>query len=89
MNNVYQKLVGLLLDALPEVAKEDCFALHGGTAINLFVRNIPRLQSVKKTLAGINDAVIRIKGRIESLRSSIRVRHKSQICKLQIDDRES
>ena len=43
MNNSYQKQVGLLLDVLPEVAKEDCFAMHGGTAINLFVRNMPRL----------------------------------------------
>lgn len=39
----YKKQVGLLLDVLPEVAKEPCFALHGGTAINLFVRNMPRL----------------------------------------------
>ena len=43
LNSAYQKQVRLLLDVLPEVAKEDCFALHGGTAINLFVRNMPRL----------------------------------------------
>ncbi|MCF0075739.1 nucleotidyl transferase AbiEii/AbiGii toxin family protein [Dyadobacter sp. CY261] len=42
-NRIYKRQVGLLLDVLPEVAKEDCFALHGGTAINLFVRNMPRL----------------------------------------------
>lgn len=35
--------VVLLLDVLPYVAKESCFALKGGTAINLFVRNFPRL----------------------------------------------
>jgi len=28
---------------LPEVAKETCFTMHGGTAINLFVRDMPRL----------------------------------------------
>ena len=33
----------LLLDVLPEVAKEACFAMYGGTAINLFVRDMPRL----------------------------------------------
>ncbi len=33
----------LLLQVLPYVAKENNFALKGGTAINLFVRNIPRL----------------------------------------------
>lgn len=44
MNEAYKKQVGLLLDVLPEVAKEECFAMHGGTAINLFVRDMPRLQ---------------------------------------------
>ena len=39
----YESQVALLLKVLPEVAKEDCFALHGGTAINLFVRELPRL----------------------------------------------
>ncbi len=34
MNNTYHKQVGLLLSVLPEMAKESCFALHGGTAIN-------------------------------------------------------
>ena len=35
--------VELLLRVLPLVAKEEVFALKGGTAINLFVRNMPRL----------------------------------------------
>lgn len=35
--------VVLLLDVLPYIAKESCFALKGGTAINLFVRDFPRL----------------------------------------------
>lgn len=39
----YKQQVSLLLSVLPEVAKESCFALHGGTAINLFVRDMPRL----------------------------------------------
>jgi hypothetical protein len=34
-NETYKRQVGLLLNVLPEVAKETCFALHGGTAINL------------------------------------------------------
>jgi predicted nucleotidyltransferase component of viral defense system len=28
---------------LPQVAKQTCFALKGGTAINLFIRDMPRL----------------------------------------------
>ncbi len=43
MNDGYKNQVSLLLSALPEVAKESCFALHGGTAINLFIRDMPRL----------------------------------------------
>ena len=43
MNNAYKQQVRLLLGVLPEVAKESCLAMHGGTAINLFVREMPRL----------------------------------------------
>ena len=38
----YRKQVELLLRALPHVAEEKDFALEGGTAINLFVRNFRR-----------------------------------------------
>ena len=37
------KQVELLLRTLPYIAAEKCFALKGGTAINLFVRDMPRL----------------------------------------------
>lgn len=39
----YRKQVALLVRTLPLVATETCFALKGGTAINLFIRDIPRL----------------------------------------------
>ncbi len=39
----YKRQVDLLLSVLPEVAKQEMFAVHGGTAINLFKRDIPRL----------------------------------------------
>lgn len=42
-NNPYYHQVALLLRVLPFVAEERCFALKGGTAINLFVRDFPRL----------------------------------------------
>lgn len=41
--DLYKNQVKLLLDVIPIVANEEVFALHGGTAINLFVRNMPRL----------------------------------------------
>ncbi len=43
MREYYQKQVGLLLDVLPIVNKSTVFALKGGTAINFFFRNCPRL----------------------------------------------
>jgi len=43
MNQHYKDQVALLLSVLPEVAKEKDLAIHGGTAINLFVRDLPRL----------------------------------------------
>ena len=39
----YKDQVKLLLDILPVVAKRRCFALKGGTALNLFIWDMPRL----------------------------------------------
>ena len=39
----YFDQVRLLLSVLPDIAREDVFALEGGTAINLFYRDMPRL----------------------------------------------
>ena len=39
----YAAQVGLLVSAIPIVADEPDFALKGGTAINLFCRDMPRL----------------------------------------------
>jgi len=73
----YQNQVTLLLNVLPVVAKEEAFALHGGTVINLFVRNMPRLSvdidltylpldsgNREAALQGIFDALERIKANL-------------------------
>jgi len=39
----YRRQVQLLVRALPFVAAEPCFAMKEGTAINLFIRDLPRL----------------------------------------------
>lgn len=39
----YEAQVRLLIRCLPEIGRHPCFALKGGTAINLFVRNMPRV----------------------------------------------
>ena len=40
---IYQNQVALLIETLPVLNQFDCFALKGGTAINLFFQNMPRL----------------------------------------------
>ena len=43
MDESFVQTVRLLLRAVPEVFSNDIFAMKGGTAINLFVRDMPRL----------------------------------------------
>jgi hypothetical protein len=43
MHERYVEQVRLLMRALPSIAEEKVFALKGGSAINLFYRNMPRL----------------------------------------------
>ncbi len=42
-DEMFRRQTALLVRTLPFVADENCFALKGGTAINLFVRDMPRL----------------------------------------------
>ena len=57
----YFKRVQLLVRVLSYVATHDCFALKGGTAINLFVRDMPRLS------VDIDLVYVPIKERVVSL----------------------
>ena len=42
-NSPFSEQARLMVALLPQVAKQTCFALKGGTAINLFIRDMPRL----------------------------------------------
>lgn len=96
----YKSQVALLLNVLPEVAKEECFALHGGTAINLFVREMPRL-SVDIDLTyiplddraiafqNVNRALARIKGSIKAIVPNAKVLPKPNELKLQISNAQA
>lgn len=77
LESKYKHQVDLLIDVLPYVDKEKCFALKGGTAINLFIRDLPRLSvdidltylpfdDRKKALQNITEALKRIKDAIET-----------------------
>lgn len=83
-NDVYRRQVNLLVRTIPYVAEEECFALKGGTAINLFVRDLPRLSvdidltylpiaDRDQSLAEIGEALRRIGERIKSVMKGIRV----------------
>ncbi len=96
----YKSQVSLLLSVLPEVAKESCFALHGGTAINLFVRNMPRLsvdidltyipvEDRATSFSNISKALLRIKATVESVVPNVQVTHKEKELKLLISNRQA
>lgn len=53
-NSPYYRQVSLVVKMLPHVANENVFALKGGTAINLFIRDFPRL-SVDIELPRLNN----------------------------------
>jgi len=68
--SIYYKKVALLVRVLPWLEKEVCFALKGGTAINLFMRDMPRLsvdidlaylpiESRENSLTHIHEAMMR------------------------------
>ncbi len=67
----YEAQAALLIRCLPEIGRQRCFALKGGTAINFFVRDLPRLsvdidltylplQPRDEALQGIHSALIAI-----------------------------
>lgn len=43
MNKSFLEQVRLMLECMPIVMENEVFALKGGTAINFFVRDMPRL----------------------------------------------
>ncbi|SAR70156.1 Nucleotidyl transferase of uncharacterised function (DUF1814) [Klebsiella pneumoniae] len=72
----YYRQVALLMQVLPYVAVEREFALKGGTAINLFIRDFPRLsvdidlawvplESRAIALPHIRDALARIAANLQ------------------------
>jgi predicted nucleotidyltransferase component of viral defense system len=92
LNEKYRQQVELVLHLLPLIAREECFALKGGTAINLFERAAPRLSvdidlcftlisPREEALNQIDKALGRIAQAIGKSRSDITVSFGSE-CKL-------
>jgi len=75
INQSYLNQADLLLQVIPHIATEKTLALKGGTAINLFLRNMPRLpvdidltylpfDNRETALTNISDSLGRIRERI-------------------------
>ncbi|HXZ01048.1 MAG TPA: nucleotidyl transferase AbiEii/AbiGii toxin family protein [Stellaceae bacterium] len=82
--DIYRRQVALLVRLLPLVAEEDTLALKGGTAINLFVRDMPRLsvdidltylpiQPRAESLGAIDAAMKRIAARVQRAMADARI----------------
>ena len=85
INSPFFKQADLLVQVIPFVNTEACFALKGGTAINFFVRNFPRLsvdidlvylpvEDRPTTLRGIDAALQRIAVKIRRAMPTAQVR---------------
>lgn len=92
----YKSQVALLLEVLPAISLEECFALHGGTAINLFVRNMPRLsvdidltylpvENRNLSLEHIHHSLQNIKSRLVNAFPTMRIRQLEKEAKLFIN----
>ncbi len=97
-NSKYFKQAELLIQVMPYIAVEKDFALKGGTAINLFIRNVPRLsvdidltylpiENRETTLGNISEGLLRIASRTKeklygSKITALYLSGSSHVCKL-------
>lgn len=93
MNNEYARKVEILLRMIPLVTEEGVFAVHGGSAINLFVRNLPRysvdidltyilLEDRTSSLSHINEHLSSIAAKAQKAFRGMHIVPKPDICKL-------
>ena len=94
MNDIYKKQVALLIRIMPSIYRIQDFAVHGGTAINLFHKNMPRysididltyipVQEREESLNAINKHLRTLKSHIEKSIPDIKVIPKLNVWKLQ------
>lgn len=99
-NHHYHKQVALLISVIPEIALDHRFALHGGTAINLFHRDMPRLsvdvdltyipiEDRETSFTNISVALTNIKSTIEKRLQGSRVEHKVELHKLLVSHNDA
>jgi hypothetical protein len=87
--NLFHQQADLLISILPHVTKDTDFALHGGTAINFFVRDMPRLSvdidltylhlsSREETIKATSEQLKLISRRISSSMPSAQIEEKTE-----------
>jgi predicted nucleotidyltransferase component of viral defense system len=88
--NLFHQQAELLISILPYMTKDTDFALHGGTAINFFVRDMPRisvdidltylrLSSREETIKAISEQLKAISRRISLSMSSVQIEEKAEL----------
>lgn len=93
MNDDYAKKVEILLRMVPIVTEEGVFAVHGGSAINLFIRNLPRysvdidltyipLEDRTSSLVHITEHLRSIAGKAKKAFRGMHIVEKTEISKL-------
>ena len=86
-DSIYQMQAQLLLKILPSVMQEDVFALKGGTAINFFWRDYPRLSvdidltylpinERDKSLKDISERLAGIESKIQGIMPTVGIQQK-------------
>jgi predicted nucleotidyltransferase component of viral defense system len=94
-NSLYFKQVQLVVRIIPHIAEYTCFALKGGTALNLFIRDFPRLsvdidlsylprEPRDLALANIHRELKAIGSNIEKNERGIKVQYPSNSLRLKI-----
>ena len=88
-DNIFYQQADLLISILPHITKDTDFALHGGTAINFFVRDMPRISvdidmiylriiPRDETLRAINEKLKMISTRISSSLPYVQIEEKTE-----------
>jgi predicted nucleotidyltransferase component of viral defense system len=87
--DLFYKQADLLISILPQITRETDFALHGGTAINFFVRDMPRLsvdidltyvhvRSREETMKAISEQLKTISDNISATMPLVHVEKKTE-----------
>ena len=78
MDGSYLRQAELVVRCIPAIAAEPCFAIKGGTAINLFELNLPRLSvDIDLTflkIAGREESIAEINGSLERVARELKRR---------------